>query len=640
MLRTLTRTFCLALFLLLVVGAQSTRAAPIGEKLLPSSTKGFVSATSYEQLKEHWEQTDVGKLSADPVMQPFVKDFRRQLQERFLELRKKLGLSFEDIEDVPTGELTLGIIQSPADTRAMVLLMDCTGRLDRAKAMLDKATTNLTAAGAKRSEDTWSGTPVIVLDNIPGEDGEPPQEAVYFLQGSFLGAADNKEVMRGVLARLAGQGKESLAEVEAFRAIMARCQQEAGDWTPQLRWFVEPIAYMELQQKATPPDKRPKGKTNVDIAKNQGFEAIRGVGGFVDLAVEGFQLLHRTAVYAPNSKDNPYQKSMKMMVFPNRTAFDPPDWVPREIAAYATLYGDVLSAFDNFGPLFDELFGEGEKGVWPDVLDSLKNDPNGPQIDLRAELFSYLADRVSVISDYVLPITTTSERQVFAIETKDQQKVAAAIEKTLKDDKEIHRREHNGHVIWESVPVAPTEVPTISLRAVPPLGGAEREPPEDQGDEERKPFFPNASVTVAYGQLLVGSHYDFLIKVLDKADQNDERETLAHDVEYRVVAAMLKKLGAGEDCVRSFSRTDEEMRATYELFRQGKMPEAQTMLARVLNSLMGVNKQGQLRTQQFDGSKLPDYDFVRRALGPAGMFGRSEPTGWFAKGFLLGRLSP
>lgn len=640
MLRTLTRTFCLPAFLLLVVGTQSTQAAPLGEKLLPESTKGFVSATNYEQLKSHWEQTDVGKLMADPVMQPFVKDFRRQLQERFLELRKKLGLTIEDLQDVPTGELTLGIIQSPADTRAMVLLMDVTGRLDQAKAMLDKATTNLTAAGAKRSEATWSGMPVIVLDDIPGEEGEPLQEAVYFLQDNFLGAADNKQVMQGVLARFAGQGTGSLAEVEAFRAIMARCQQEAGDWTPQLRWFVEPIAYMELQENATPPDKRPKGKTNVQIAKNQGFEAIRGVGGFADLAVEGFQLLHRTAVYAPNTKDNPYEKSMKMLVFLNRTEFDPPDWVPRAIATYGTLYGDVLNAFDNFGPLFDELFGEGEKGVWLDVLDSLKNDPNGPQIDLRAELFSYMADRASMISDYVLPITPTSERQVFAIETKDPQKVAAAIKKTLEGDKDVHRREHNGHVIWESVPPAPTEVPKISLRAVPPLGGAERRPEDDQEDEDRKPFFPNAAVTVAYGQLLVGSHYGFLVKVLDQADKNDERETLAHDVEFRVVSAMLKKLGADKDCVRTFSRTDEEMRATYELFRQGKMPEAQTMLARVINSMMGVNEQGQLRTQQFDGSKLPDYDFVRRALGPSGMFGRSEPTGWFAKGFLLGRLSP
>ena len=633
MLPALTRTFGVIAFSL-GAAVLPASAQGLGEKLLPSSTKGFISATNADDLKAHWQQTQVGQLMADPVMQPFVKDFRRQMQERLFDLRKKLGLTIEDLQNVPSGEVTLGVVESPRDARAVVVLMDVTGRLDEAKAMLEKATTNLTASGAKRLDDTFSGTPVIVLD-IPDEEEQLPQEAVYFLKDNLLGAADDQEVMKGVLARLAGEGEKPLAEVDAFQVIMARAAEDAGEsWTPQVRWFVEPIAYLELQEKAQPPEERPQGKTRLDIAKNQGMEAFRGIGGYVDLAVEGFELLHRTLVYAPRTESNPFEKSMKMLVFPNRSEFSPQPWVPREIANYNTMYGDVMNAFDNFGPLFDELFGEGETGVWPDVLDSLKTDPNGPQIDLRAELFGHLSERASMISDYVLPITPHSERQVFAIEAKDEKKVAAAIEKTLKDDEEIRRREYQGYVIWEAVPREPDEVPTISLGAVPPLGGRE----EDEYDEEEgEPFFPHAAVTAAHGQLLVGSHYDFLIKVLDKID---ERETLAHDVEYRVVDALLKKIGAGEDCMRTFSRTDEELRATYELFRQGKMPEAETMLARLINAMLGVDDSGQLRTQQIDGSKLPDYDFVRRHLGPSGFWGRSEDNGWFGKGFLLGRESP
>ena len=93
--------------------------------------------------------------------------------------------------------------------------------------------------------------------------------------------------------------------------------------------------------------------------------------------------------------------------------------MPRDIATYTTLYFDILNAFDNFGSLFDELFGQGETGVWEECRMSLEDDPNGPQIDLREDLIEHLGRRVSMLTDYQLPITTTSERLLFAIEANN-----------------------------------------------------------------------------------------------------------------------------------------------------------------------------------------------------------------------------
>ena len=70
------------------------------------------------------------------------------------------------------------------------------------------------------------------------------------------------------------------------------------------------------------------------------------------------------------------------------------------------------------------------------------------------------------------------------------------------------------------------------------------------------------------------------------------------------------------------------------MIRQNKMPESESVLGRVLNALMG-NKKGEVREQKIDGSKLPDYDVVRRYLGPAGMVVTSESDGWFIKGVAL-----
>jgi hypothetical protein len=84
-----------------------------------------------------------------------------------------------------------------------------------------------------------------------------------------------------------------------------------------------------------------------------------------------------------------------------------------------------------------------------------------------------------------------------------------------------------------------------------------------------------------------------------------------------------------------FSRTDEEYRPTYELVKQNKMPESETMLGRVLNALFGEGKKGAARTQKIDGAQLPDYQVVRPYLGSAGLQATSEADGWYLKGFTL-----
>jgi len=66
------------------------------------------------------------------------------------------------------------------------------------------------------------------------------------------------------------------------------------------------------------------------------------------------------------------------------------------------------------------------------------------------------------------------------------------------------------------------------------------------------------------------------------------------------------------------------------------MPQSETMLGRLINAIFGA-EEGAARRQRIDGTKLPDYDAVRRYLGPAGMVVSSGPDGWFFKGFTLNK---
>jgi len=65
------------------------------------------------------------------------------------------------------------------------------------------------------------------------------------------------------------------------------------------------------------------------------------------------------------------------------------------------------------------------------------------------------------------------------------------------------------------------------------------------------------------------------------------------------------------------------------------MPEAETLLAKALNALMAPKEEGALRSQQIDGSKLPDFETVRKYFGPGGLYVRSVNDGWEITGLLL-----
>jgi len=701
--------FWIAALMLSARGVQA--AARPSEKLFPNTTKGFAVLADVKQLVEQWKQTQLGQLMADPVMEPFAADLRARFEGRLSGLRERLGLTLDDLRDVAGGEVAAGVILSSPDKASLALVVDVTDHVPNADALLQKIAKTLAERGAKQTalRVAECADPVVRFD-VPKPRNEPegqPRQVYYCRTGNMLASASDLDVLRGILLRLQADRGDSLADVPAFRTVIGRCAKDAGGAMPQIRWFIDPLGYAETIRIATPPQDRRKGKSIVEVLHNQGLGAVRGVGGFVSFASEGYELIHRTSVFAPP----PYKKAMKMAVFPTGhkdaagtwipNDFTPQPWVPRDVATYATFYLDVLNAFDNFGPLFDELFGgeellfrcgvEGQRelqagnfptvfreefkklrialspqpalatrkadsiweikdggetyvarkkdgelrvyleytGIWDEVLEGLRTQEDGPKIDLREELVRHLGQRVTVISDYEMPITPTSERLLYAIEALDAPQVARALEKTMRDDPTARRLEIDGHVVWEVVEEDQPEIPKVTVGAIPSLVPEEE---EEEEDEELR-LLPHAAVTVAKGHLLVASHLDFLKKILASGGG---RQTLGSHVDFRMVDGTINGLGMTGQCVRTFSRTDEEYRPTYELIRQGKMPASETQLGRILNAVLGEGK-GVIRRQRLDGTKLPDYDVVRRYLGPAGLVVGHEPDGWFLKGFTLSK---
>ena len=282
-----------------------------------------------------------------------------------------------------------------------------------------------------------------------------------------------------------------------------------------------------------------------------------------------------------------------------------------------------------------------EKGVFDDVIASLKEDPDGPQIDVEKDLVACLGKRISVISDYQTPIGTDSERLVIAIEATDPAKVAATVAKSMATDPDMQKIESNGHVIWEMIDRS-MAIPKLEIET--PGGAVAHADHEDDAHRRRaklrereEKLLPHSAVTVAHGHLLIASHRDFLERVLAKSGN---AESLASAADHAALTAEMKRLFPSHSALRSFGRADESIRPAYEMLRQGSMPKSKSMMGQLLNALLNEGKEGSVRSQRIDGSKLPDFELVQRYFGTFGLGMESVADGWYLAGLALPRSQP
>ena len=273
------------------------------------------------------------------------------------------------------------------------------------------------------------------------------------------------------------------------------------------------------------------------------------------------------------------------------------------------------------------------------MLEGLEKDPYGPQVDVRKDFVAHLGQRLTLVTDYQVPITPKCERFLFALELKNEEAITATVEKFMQSEENAVKTEFEGKTIWE-ISEAQEEIEELDID----VGGLDLlepvEPVQDVKNEAGEKGIPTSAVCVTEGHLFIASHADFMKEVFTNEGAEAGLSTAG---DYREVERALNQLLPGSASARFFTRTDEAYRPVYELLRQGKMPESETLLGRLLNRLLAPpedEEQRILREQKIDGRLLPDFEMVRRYFSPAGTVVRSSENGWFIAGATLSKLTP
>ena len=460
-----------------------------------------------------------------------------------------------------------------------------------------------------------------------------------------LVVGDDPAVVMQTASSLATGRADSLSTVPSWKAVAESCGSRVPLGAAPIRWYVDPLGFAKAFQAANPPREKRKGPDYVAILGRQGFDAVKGIGGAVAFAEGPHDVRHHTLVHAPPMEGKKpfspdrFRLAARMLQFPNAERIDPPTWVPRDVSSWMTMQWDMQNAFASVESLVDDVVGE--KGVFEDVIASLKEDPDGPQIDVEKDLVGCLGTRVSIVSDHTTPIDVDSERLVIAIEARDPARVARTVAKSMATDPDMRRVEFDGHEIWElvdrsdSIPKLEIETPGLA-----PAAPAEADDDNDAKarrarirDREEK-LLPHSAVTVAHGHLLVASHRDFLERVLSTS----AGEGALHGAEdYGTVSEELVRLFPSGSALRSFGRSDESIRPAYEMLKRGEMPKSKSLMGQLLNALLGDGKEGSVREQRIDGSTLPEFAAVERYFGTGGVAMESVTDGWEIGGVSLPR---
>ncbi len=101
-----------------------------------------------------------------------------------------------------------------------------------------------------------------------------------------------------------------------------------------------------------------------------------------------------------------------------------PAWVPADVGRFAMVNWDLSAAFTAYGSWFDDVYGEGESGVFEEVLLGIRDDPGSPGVDIRKDLLANLQGPLLMVSGPAGIESVASDPTLLAINTSNESRVA------------------------------------------------------------------------------------------------------------------------------------------------------------------------------------------------------------------------
>lgn len=607
-------------------------------ELLPESTAGLIRIPNFPKFQKAWKQTSIGRLLDDPSMKPFIEAQRERVEKSMQSLDNKIGIRPEDLADIAAGEVVIAWLPFENDKRrpfTICLIADVRNRRIKAEAVLETIDKDLKAAGWNRKDVEHREQTIRMYDTQPKPGQLKIEQIAIVLSEERIIATDRDTIAFGLLDSLAGEAdSKPIEQSDEFAAVLRRSSEAIkqpilnGGATVALEWFARPFEMGRVLRKAFQVDRG----NQVDVIKlleNQGFDVIRGVGGVVALNGKKYDLIHRGFVLADQSK---IEKAARMLQFANDTLNKIPVWVPVQVASFNRLNLKIKDAFWAAESLVNEAFGD---EIFRDIINGIRDDEDGPQIDIEKNVLPNLDDQIIVLTDNVEPADIQSERMLMALRVKDGKAIERAIRKAMEVEPDATKLDTlPGIEIWQVQKTEDTDDFDEDL-----FGDLDLDFGEETA-EETPPLLEHWAIALVPAgpssetpYLMFSSHPEFLIESAKRITREPSTDRLEQSPEVIAVQAAMKDLGANNPAFDRIVRTKMSLRIKYQLLRQGQLKDSDTILGSFYRRIF--ENQDADQKLELKTAKLPLLSEIQEFLPNGGGFFETTENGWDFSVFLL-----
>jgi hypothetical protein len=615
-----TGQFFASLLLISAVSATSWGQLPPSESIVSNAAKGWLSFPDYETLSQRFETTQWGKILQDPQMKPFGQQLRAYYQDHLSTTERQLGIRLDDLKGVARGEIATAAFRwGPEGNQdeAFLLMVDTTNNRAAAEKHVKTVTTALKNKGG-------------VIREQPFEDGKITEATIqnknnvshkleYFVNDEMLLASNNHDLLKDVHSRIRlPNAVDSLGRSFSFETITTELQKAAPALDADVKWFLVPLDYAEIIRDASEKPLR-RRRDKVMVMRKQGFDSVQAAGGWLGFAQGGHDA---TSVAFVHSVEGERTLGASALSFPGLPALPPDQWVPETTGASLEISWRIPHAFEQLKGLVDDWLDQ--PGYAEAVLDEMAKDPRSLQIDIQRQIVAQMKPRVSVTRDVVLPLTPNSERVIISVPLINPNVLEMLLKDRLKRDSSIVEKNVGGQIIWELKPPKKGNEPSGNGFQRPPVKGK----PANGVSEV------HAGICISHGRFFYCSDWLYLKEFIQRP--YPAANPLDNDADYRRVTAALDELAAadkGAISMSQFRRIADSLRINYFLARQNKVGDSDTLIVKLIRSLVEKTSEGDDAPKddempKFDGSKLPPFAVVEPKLGLSGYRVYTRPEGW------------
>ena len=564
--------------LALMPGSAFSADTVISDQILPRDTYFYLSVPNVEELKTQMTESSFGQLIQDPSMEDFKNEvknaFGSEIEEGFAVVQQALGLSVQELAEIPSGEISLAF-SATGNKMGAVLFLDFGDNESQVTGLLERATGALGGVDDLSREDTEFDGTAITLYKVNHQGGRSPtplaDEFGWFLKDGRLVASNSLALLESALSNWSGESSDSFVNNEIYGYMLDRCQTEPG--AALSKFYFNPIGlFTKLVQTGSMGEAGLGAGMAMGFLPTLGLDQLKAMGGCSEAGSGEFEWVSTSLIYS----DQPPAGAMRVFLL-DKVEQAPPEWVKDNATAFMSVNWQVDEAYTAVESLVDMFQGA---GAFDGIINKIAQD--GPRLHIKDDIIDQLTGELMLVGSPGERTTFGGDQIMFALGVRDEAKVSDILARiTSEPGYPGSSREFKGYTVYE------IETPN-----------------------------PGQSVgfTVANGKLMIVMGTNLLEQTL----RNDsDMRPLAESEEYQKVAAHFPS----DSLAVTFSRPAEQYRSLYELLQGGNAAQSFPGMDEVF--------------ERIDFTTLPPFETISSYLKPVGGYWVGDDNGVLMRSYQL-----